>query len=243
MSWWPRHGQLGVHNNTGLSTCCRGSIYFKPQMDAQPRWTHRPRAPRCLEGVGGARCPAPHFQRPPTRPFPAPFRLQEKEGCQEGVPPHPPLRWAPPSLPGEEARHCLLLWGFAAWGGTISRHWPMDRREVISLSQLRMFTWALINGYGYRAGGRKGTVTERGPGRLGGKRKVETEAERWREGGKRGRETEQQTAKATLLDVRPVTCGDHPECRGTPNSSPELHPAGASRTPSPSVFQTSPDVP
>ena len=81
----------------------------------------------------------------------------------------------------------------------------MDRREVISLGQLRMFTWALINGYGYRAGGRKGTVTERGPGRLGGKRKMETEAERWREGGKRGGETEQQTAKTTLLASRRQT--------------------------------------
>lgn len=80
--------------------------------------------------------------------------------------------------------------GFAAWGGTISHHQPIARQEVVSLGQLRMFTWALINGYGHRAGGRKGTVTERGPGRLRGKRKMETEAERWREGGKQGGETE-----------------------------------------------------
>ena len=76
-----------------------------PRMDAHAKGSQVP------QRGGGALCPASHFQRPPTRPFPAPFRLEEKEGCQEGAPPHPPLRWAPPSLPEEEARHCLLLGG------------------------------------------------------------------------------------------------------------------------------------
>ena len=53
-----------------------------PRMDAHAKGSQVP------QRGGGALCPASHFQRPPTRPFPAPFRLEEKEGhrgsCYEG---------------------------------------------------------------------------------------------------------------------------------------------------------------
>lgn len=116
---------------------------------SSPRWTHSPmdtqaKGSQVPRGGRGALCPAPHFQRPPTRPFRPPSGCRRRRGVRKEC--LPPTSEMGPALPARgRACHCLLLWGFTAWGGTISRHRPMDRREVISLlGQLRMFTWALI---------------------------------------------------------------------------------------------------
>lgn len=65
--------------------------------------------------------------------------------------------------------------------------------------------------------------------------------ERGREAGRGDRvKTEKKPCFSTSA---PATFGDRPEHRRTLNRSPELLPAGDSRTPSPNVFRTSPDVP
>lgn len=88
----------------GLSRCLQGEHLFQ---DTDGTTLHE------LPGASGwATAPGPHFQRPPTRPFPAPFRLWEKEGCQEGELSRP-LRWAPqnacPPCPEEEGDKCILI--------------------------------------------------------------------------------------------------------------------------------------
>ena len=156
---------------------------------SSPRWTHTPDGrtrqglPGASKGWGGT---VPSFSLPTASDAALPGPLPAGgEGGVSGRSSSPPTSKMGPALPARGRGPPLpALGGFTAWGGMISRHQPMDRREVVSLGQLRMFMWALINGYGHRAGGRKGTVTDRGPGRLGGKRKMVTEAERWREGGK-----------------------------------------------------------
>lgn len=149
------------------STRGRGSIYFKPLMDAHAKGSQVPRG-------GGGAVPSSSLPAASDAALPGPLPAGGGGGGVLGRSASPPTPEMGPALPATGRGPPLSArGGFAAWGGAISGLRPSDRREVISLGQLRMFTWALINGYGYRAGGRKGRVTERA-GEAGGKRKMET---------------------------------------------------------------------
>lgn len=252
VSWWPRHGQLGVHNNTGTQHVLQETFISEaPDGHTARMDTQAKRLPGASgdRGGGGRAVPSSSLPAASDAALPGPLPAAGEGGCQEGVPPHPPLRWAPPSLPGKRPATAALVGvrclGWHDWpspahgqaGGDITG--PAQDVHVGTDKRLWIQSW-----------GRKGTVTERAR-EAGGKRKMETEAEGGeREEARGGRQSnKQQKPRFSLLDIRPVTCGDRPERRRAPNSSPELHPApalhpapelhpaGASRAPSPSVFR------
>lgn len=116
------------------STCGRGSIYFKPLMDAHAKGSQVPRG-------GGGAVPSSSLPAASNAALPGPLPAGGGGRGVSGRSASPHTSELGPALP---ATACSG--GFAAWGGAISGLRPTDGREVISLGQLRMFTWALISG-------------------------------------------------------------------------------------------------